>query len=316
MDSVSLPFGRPPELKNRFDLLLPEQREQILRFKQFLQVNKYSKGTLKAYECVLINFFEKTKMNALTLDKQGVLDVLSQLPQVNFVTQRRTYSCLNSFLKFFERKDILLDRRQVRGQASDEREIFSIQERDVFFDKAEEMFGIGLRALVEFDYWEALRVNELIEMRVEDVDLQRSKVFVKAGKGNKDATIDLFPAAKTILERYFASKDFKKGQKYLFEYSYKRGKLEGKRSKYYLMRLEDVFQRVLLELGFNKRLTFHSLRHSCASHLLSVGGEKAISKVGKHLRHKKGSPATLVYLHDLEKGFSDSELSKIGGAEK
>lgn len=314
-------FGRPNEIEEVYTALTDSQQKGIDKFVNNLEMRKYSKKTVSQYRFYLIHLHNITKKDYLGMNKEDVEEFLAKISSGGLTNQpiagsslRMIYSLLNSFFFYHNRGELRLSRKEVRIKRTDERDIFTIDERDLFFKTAEEIYGIGFRAFVEFSYWEGLRINEAMEMRTENIDFLRDKVKVTAGKGNKDATIDLLPKAKEILERYMQSTSFRGGQKYLFEYKYKKGKLAGKSDKYYMVLVETMFQKVLSKMNMGKLLTFHCLRHSCGSHLLSALGESGLPYVRKHLRHEVGSPVTLRYLHVVDKGITDEQLSKIGGA--
>jgi integrase len=281
-------------------------------------MNQQSEKTINQYKFYLTHLLNYTQKDKDTMQQKDLNDFITklvskglQLKPISGNSQRALYSIFNSFFTFHNRSDLKLFRRDIKGRRVDEREIFSLEERDAFFEKAEQLFALKFRAFFEFSYWEALRVDEAISIRIENIDFVRNKVHIKAGKGNKDATIDLLPKAKNILQKYIAQENIKTG--FIFLHKYKKGKLAGKNDKFYMVLVEQVFQKVLFELKMGKSLTFHCLRHSCGSHLLAAMGEAGLPYVQRHLRHQKGSPSTLRYLHVLNKTISAESLNKIGG---
>jgi len=313
-------FGRPNEMEGIFTSLPVEQQEDITKFITHLQVNKYSPRTTSQYRFYLIHFHNFVNKRYIDMNKDDIDKFTAKMSTkgmnnelVQGISMRMIFSLLNSYFSFYNRNELRLNRRTMKQKKSDEREIFSVEEREKFFSMAEELYGIKIRAFMEFTFWEGLRISEAINMELNNIDFLRNKVHVVSGKGNKDATIDLLPKAKEVLEKYMGSEYFKKNQKYLFEYDYTKGKLAGKRDKYYVMLIETIFQRILGKMNMGKFLTFHCLRHSCGSHLLAALGEAGLPYVRKHMRHEIGSPVTLRYLHTLDKAITPEQLNKIGG---
>jgi integrase/recombinase XerD len=114
--------------------------------------------------------------------------------------------------------------------------------------------------LIALAYGSGLRVSEVVNIKVADLDFEQNLLKVCEGKGNKDR-LSLIPARLVS-----ALKDltcFKKPDQYLFE-SERGGKLSSRTA-------QKVFERGLAKAGILKRASFHSLRHSFATHLLENG---------------------------------------------
>jgi integrase len=299
--------------------LTSNQQKDILKIINDMKLNRYSQKTIHQYHFYLTHFLNKTKKDCTQLTKDDTTQALAEFSTglsgtaIKHTSLRGLYSCLNTFFKTNNRNDLLLDRSRIKGTVDQKIKILNYEERQLLFNKAKEKYGIMGQALFETSYWQGFRVDDLINLKVKDVDYVKNTITIQAGKGNKAATIDLIPRSKQILEEYMNSEQFDKQQTYLFEYTYKKGKNAGKKTKYYMLKIEKMFQEIVFDLNMSRHITFHILRHSIASHLLASLGEKAITRIQKHLRHT--SPVTtLRYLHSLEEGFKDSELEKIGGA--
>lgn len=116
------------------------------------------------------------------------------------------------------------------------------------------------RLLVALSYAAGLRVSEVINLRINDLDLLNLQICVRHGKGDKDR-ITVFPEKlKDEISQLSAGKA---PDGYLFE-SERGGKLTKRTA-------QIVFERALKKAEINKTATFHSLRHSFATHLLENG---------------------------------------------
>lgn len=116
------------------------------------------------------------------------------------------------------------------------------------------------RLMVSLGYASGLRVSEVIDLRVKDIDLEELVIHLKNAKGRKDR-ITVFPVKlKNDIQNLIAGKN---KSDFVFE-SNRGGKLT-------TASLQKVFRRVLEETGIKKEATFHSLRHSFATHLLENG---------------------------------------------
>jgi len=103
-------------------------------------------------------------------------------------------------------------------------------------------------------------VSEAINLKIKDINLEELTIHIKGAKGNKDR-ITVFPEKlKPAIGEMMALK-VKNG--YFFE-SNRGGKLTERTA-------QKVFEKALIGAKIEKDATFHSLRHSFATHLLENG---------------------------------------------
>ncbi|GAB4027689.1 MAG: hypothetical protein Fur0011_6310 [Candidatus Microgenomates bacterium] len=132
--------------------------------------------------------------------------------------------------------------------------------------------NIKHKLILALAYGSGLRVSEVINLRVRDVDLTNLCLTIKGGKGNKDR-ITVIPEKLTAeLSRMIAGKS---AESYLFE-SERGGKLTSRTA-------QIIMHQALKRANVNKNATFHSLRHSFATHLLENGVD--IRHIQKLLGH-------------------------------
>ena len=109
-------------------------------------------------------------------------------------------------------------------------------------------------------YGAGLRISEVVNLEVQDLDLEQLMVTVRQGKGRKDRMTVIPASLVADLRGFLAGRS---PQDVLFESD--RGGALSSRS------LQLVFARALRVAGISKDATFHSLRHSFATHLLENG---------------------------------------------
>lgn len=114
--------------------------------------------------------------------------------------------------------------------------------------------------LVALAYGAGLRISEVLRLRVGDLDSERGVLHVKGAKGDKDR-MTIFPERLREDILYFSRG--KQGGELLFP-SNRGGRLSSRS-------LSKVFERALRSTGITKPATFHSLRHSFATHLIEKG---------------------------------------------
>jgi len=116
------------------------------------------------------------------------------------------------------------------------------------------------RLLLSVAYGAGLRVSEVVHLQVADVNLDGLTIHIRKSKGNKER-ITVFPESLEIEMRGWISK--KDPPDFVFS-SARGGSLTTRTA-------QEVFKQALQRAGINKQATFHSLRHSFATHLLEDG---------------------------------------------
>lgn len=116
------------------------------------------------------------------------------------------------------------------------------------------------KLMLALAYGAGLRVSEVVNLRVSGVDLARMAITIAGGKGNKDRLSVIPEKLVSELSRVVAGRD---QAAFLFE-SERGGKLTTRSA-------QMVMKNALKQAKINKGATFHSLRHSFATHLLENG---------------------------------------------
>jgi len=114
--------------------------------------------------------------------------------------------------------------------------------------------------MIRIAYSSGLRVSEVVNLKVKDIDLESNTVIIRNGKGKKDRLTVLSKKIKPNLQKFVACKNL-----HDFVFASERG------GKLTTTTLQKVFQKALANSKIKKTATFHSLRHSFATHLLENG---------------------------------------------
>ena len=138
--------------------------------------------------------------------------------------------------------------------------------------------------LVALTYGSGLRLGEVIGLKFGDIDSDRMQLRVRGGKGNKDRYTLLSMELLEKLREYYK---YYRPKTYLFE-GRTAGKAYSKRS------VQDLFKKILLQSKVKKDATFHTLRHTFATHLLEQGTN---IRVIQELLGHRSLRTTSVYLH-------------------
>ena len=117
------------------------------------------------------------------------------------------------------------------------------------------------RAILMVAYSAGLRVSEITNLRIEDIDSDRMVIHVRAGKGKKDRIVPLSPRLLDALRAYWRAH---RPQQVLFPGPEPRRPIT--RST-----ISKVCRKAASDAGVIKRVSPHAFRHSFATHLLEAG---------------------------------------------
>lgn len=144
--------------------------------------------------------------------------------------------------------------------------------------------NIKHKTILHLGYSAGLRVGEVINLKVEDIDSQRMVIRIVLGKGKKDRYSILSSETLLLLRKYY---QIYNPSKQMFE-----GMIPN--SKYSAASIRKILLRAQNKVGVTKKITFHTLRHSFATHLLEQGTNLQI--IQRLLGHSNIS-TTNQYLH-------------------
>lgn len=152
------------------------------------------------------------------------------------------------------------------------------------------------KAMLFMAYSAGLRVSELVNLKLVDIDSQRMQIFVSRSKGKKDRYINLSPLLLEILRDYVKHYS-PRPREYLFESDQTRG-------PYPARTVQQLFTNAKRKAGISKKVGIHSLRHSFATHLLDKGTD---IKFIKELLGHHNIKTTERYLHVTRRQIGNVE---------
>jgi integrase/recombinase XerD len=153
--------------------------------------------------------------------------------------------------------------------------------------------NIKHKAMLSLIYACGLRRNELLNLKLTDVDSKRGLVIIRQAKGKKDRVAPLSDKMVKLLREYYLAN---KPVKWLFEG-------QKKSEQYTATSLQEVLKAALIKAAIKKPASLHWLRHSYATHLLESGVD--LRYIQEILGHKS-SRTTEIYTH-----VSNKNLQKI-----
>jgi integrase/recombinase XerD len=155
------------------------------------------------------------------------------------------------------------------------------------------------RAIIILMYSCALRVSEVINLKLSDIDSKNKKLNIRASKGNIDRVVMLDDKLLDTLRTYWK---IYKTKEYVFE------GVTG--NKYSTNSVQNIVKNKAKEAGINKRISSHSLRHSCLTQLIKNGVDlRRVQKIAGH----KNINTTANYIKIVDSDIIDtiSPISSI-----
>ena len=178
-----------------------------------------------------------------------------------------------------------------------EREMELLEAQDCFEDNFE---GIRDHLLIDLLYTTGIRRAELINLKLEDVDLGARSIKV-LGKRNKERILPLLQGTTLLFERYFGLREALERaaeNPYVF--------LSGSGNKIYETLVYRIINGYFSKVSSKTKKSPHILRHTFATHLLNKGAD--LNSVKELLGHSSLA-STQVYTHN-----SIAELKKVHAA--
>ena len=213
------------------------------------------------------------------------------------VNQNQVLIAVKMFFRFLHAENCLArdpskELRYLRAPRSLPRGVLTPQEaaRVLRMPDTHTALGYRDRTLLEVLYATGIRRNELLNLRLADVDLDGGLLRINQGKGGHDRVVPLTRLAGSFLENYLKAVRPQllagRADAHIF--------LSMKRCALGTGGVQHIVARYGREAGLKKRLTCHVWRHSCATHLLK--NNTNLRHVQELLGHRSLS-TTERYLH-------------------
>ena len=275
--------------------------DKIKDFLKYIKnIKNYSDYTITNYEEDLLfykEYIKKENLNYLKIEYQDIRYLFNYLDENNYSknTISRKISSIRSFYKYLARNNYINYNpfTLVSAVKKDQKlpKFLYYNELEELFDSVDikTEFGIRNRLLLEMLYATGMRVGELENIKIKDINFNEQTIKI-LGKGNKERIAYYGNYAKEYLELYLDKsrpillKNSK--EEYLFINS--KGKRLTSRGIRYI--INDIIEKSSLNL----KISPHTLRHTFATHLLNEGCD--ILSVKELLGHES-LKATQIYTH-------------------
>ena len=276
--------------------------EWLERFLNYLRVERgLSDNSLDAYSRDILQFLSsvtRDKAHPADVSQEDVLNYIMSLSQYKAPTSvARNLSAIKTFFRFLTSEGHipsnparLIDSPRIPRRLPD---TLSIKDIERLLGAIDTSSPLGVRdlAMLELAYGTGIRVSELVNLKLQDLNLEAGFIRVM-GKGSKQRLVPLGAKAAEAVGRYMAESRpiilRRSGTSSPYLFLNKRG---GKLSRQGFWK---VLKGYVAKAGLAKRVSPHSLRHSFASHLLEGGAD--LRSVQVMLGHADIS-TTQIYTH-------------------
>lgn len=255
----------------------------------------------------LLDFLDQQKVKLADATTPLLHDFLCTLRDLGIAprSQARILSGIRAFFKYMKMERLipanpcdLLEAPQFGRHLP---EVLSVQDIDAMIaaldpDKKETLRN---HAIIEMLYGSGLRVSELVELRLQHINLDEGYLIV-TGKGDKQRLVPVSPTAVSLIQEYLPERellDIKPDSRDTLFLNRRGGKMT-RIMVFYIIRDAAASARII------KKVSPHTLRHSFATHLLEGGANlRAIQEMLGH----ESIATTEIYLH-LDRSRLRTEL--------
>ncbi|HPH78455.1 MAG TPA: tyrosine-type recombinase/integrase [bacterium] len=257
--------------------------------KRELEIRNYSSKTVTSYLISLKKYFEFKKYDFSKFDENNLKDYLSVQIKQNLSPQTINPS-LNA-IKFFYYEIIgIKNKINIRTIKKEHRLPVVLSKKEVK-QIIDVIKNPKHKILISLAYAAGLRVSEVVSIKVKDLDINNLTIHIRQAKGKKDRISLLSEKLVDNIRNLIAGKNAKD----LLFVSERGGKLTTRTA-------QKIFQNALKKSGIKKDASFHSLRHSFATHLLENGVD--IRYVQELLGHSN-IRTTQIYTHVTNLGLKN-----------
>ena len=245
--------------------------EYLQQTKNELRIRSYSPKTIKAYIGCLKGYFEFKKADFNNIDENNIKSFLLAKQDKGYASQ--TVNLYLNAIKFFYREVLKINYRIDIKFAKRSKKLPIVLSRAEINKIIKITINLKHKLSLALSYSAGLRVSEVISLKIGDINFDELTIHIKESKGKKDRLTLL---SKKLVNDLRVLVSGKKPEDLLFV-SERGGKLAERTA-------QKIFENSFKKSGICRPATFHSLRHSFATHLLENGTD--IRYVQKLLGHQ------------------------------
>ena len=255
----------------------------------------YSNNTVIAYKNNISKFIDYINMDIKNVDYDTVRKYISYLYEQKYQAKSisRMISSLRSFFKYLKINHIinnnpmtLISNPKVEKKLP---KYLTINEVESILNAPNMNDKVGIRDafILELLYVSGIRVSELVNIKVNDIELSENRIKI-LGKGSKERYVLYGSRCKELLNKYMSvrNKFLKVPNDYLI--------LSKTGRKINTREVRNIINRIKIKAGVSISISPHTFRHTFATHMLNEGAD--IRAVQELLGHENLSTTT-IYTH-------------------
>jgi len=262
--------------------------KNLQKYKDYLLLRNMSDKTIKCYTSNIVSVSTKIGKEPSEIDENDLVKYLLSDDKRNLSTSSQML-LMNSFKSFFriihDRRfdESILPRPKVEQKQPD---ILSVKEIQRLIDVT---MNVKHKTIFLLMYSGALRVSEVVNIKLKDIDSGHKKINIRQAKGKIDRFIVLTPKLLTAIKVYWS---IYKTSEYLFEGS--------KGGKYGVGTIQKVVRTSVKKANINKRISSHSFRHSSITHMIKNGNNlRVVQKIAGHKNINTTANYVKIYDEDI-----------------
>jgi site-specific recombinase XerD len=226
-----------------------------------LRLRNRSPRTIKSYLAQVASFAKYFKRSPELLGPEEIRQYqvhLVNVRQVSWSTFNQAVCALRFFYRITLSRDWVVEHLPFPRRAKQLPVVLSPEEVKRFLDSIR---SLKYRAILMTAYAGGLRLSEVANLRVRDIDSSRMMIRIEQGKGRKDRYVMLAPKLLEVLRQYWRAE---RPGEWLFP-----GRSPDQ--SLCVTGIQKACRQAGIDAGLSKRVTVHTLRHSFATHLLEAG---------------------------------------------
>ena len=312
-----------------------EEQREIKKLTETLQTKHYSRRTIESYTKWTKEFLTAYKGCNEELGQKQINEFLTNLAtkqHVSASTQNQALAALLFYFRFVKHEEAENFSEVIR--AKHKKRVPVVLSREEIKSIIYRLEG-SKRLAAELLYGTGMRLNEVLALRILDIDFDRNEITVRYGKGDKDRRVmlpkTLIPKLKAHIAEVKAihEKDLAEGWgsvqlrdgmtkrssetakefrwQWLFPQKNRwKNERTGEQGRHHIDEsiLQKAVKTAVREAGIVKNASCHTFRHSFATHLLENGYD--LRTVQELLGHSDVR-TTMIYTHVLNRGAKDVE---------
>ena len=257
-------------------------------FEEKLRYKNYSEKSIKLYSSYLKFFLECEGIkDPYQVRTQQIIIFLENHHYSSCSQQNQYIGALKLFAKYIlNKKDIHLTKIE---RPKSEKKLPRVIDGEFIKEQLSKIENLKHKTILTLTYSVGLRVSEIVNLKIEDIDSNRMLIHIKNAKGRKDRIVPLSQNVLNLLRDYF--KQYRPSE-YLFN-----GQTT---NKYSIGSCQKIYKKYI-----DPNTSIHTLRHSSLTGLLENGTNlRVIQKIAGH----SSSKTTEIYTHVSNKILGEVNL--------